>query len=64
MDESGLRNMSAILNEEVVKLAKRLMGQDMAIPLGISIGAVEVGKDGNVEEYDLLLKKPTELFTW
>jgi energy-coupling factor transport system substrate-specific component len=57
MDESGLRNMSTTLNEEVVKLAKRLMGQDMAIPLGISIGAVEVGKDGNVEEYDLLFKK-------
>ena len=57
MDEEGLRNMSKTLNEEVLKLAKRLMGNDMVIPLGISIGAVEVGKDGDFEEYDLLFKK-------
>ena len=57
MDEEGLKEKSRLYNEEVVKIAKRIMGKDMVIPLGISIGAVEVNKSGPKEDYDLLFKK-------
>ena len=34
------------INEEVFKSAKEFMGEDMTIPLGASIGAVEVPREG------------------
>ena len=57
MDESGLKQRTRVLNEDIVKAAHRFMGKDMAIPLGISIGAVSVNGEDKHEEYDVLFKK-------
>ena len=42
------------LNDEVVAMAKELMGEDMDIPLGASIGAIYVPRHGN--DYNTLIK--------
>ncbi|RKM59966.1 diguanylate cyclase [Butyrivibrio sp. CB08] len=57
LDEEGLKLKSKHYNEEILKVAHKIMGKDMAIPLGISIGAVEVNKDGEKETFELLFKK-------
>jgi len=49
-----LTDFTQRLNDQLVAEAKRLMGEDMDIPLGVSVGAVQVPKHGVV--YDTLLK--------
>ena len=48
LDEEVLQIKSRFLNENILTTAKKLMGDDMKIPLGVSIGAVfspDEGKD-------------------
>ena len=45
-DEKILQAKSAFLNEEILKTARKLLGNDMQIPLGASIGAVFVPDAG------------------
>lgn len=52
--EDGVARITADLNEKLVKSAKALMGSDMNIPLGASVGAVLVPRHGN--DYNSLLK--------
>ncbi len=49
-----LSEITARINEEMLRDAKALMGEDMQIPLGASIGAVIVPDHGN--DYDSLIK--------
>ena len=47
-DEEVLQIKTQFLNEELLATAKKLMGEDMEIPLGVSVGAVfspDEGKD-------------------
>ena len=53
-DESEVANLTALLNKRLVDAAKEMMGEDMQIPLGTSVGAVFVPKYGN--DYASLLK--------
>ena len=53
-DESEVANLTALLNKRLVDAAKEMMGEDMQIPLGTSVGAVFVPKHGN--DYASLLK--------
>lgn len=53
-DESEVANLTALLNKRLVEAAKEMMGEDMQIPLGTSVGAVFVPKYGN--DYASLLK--------
>ncbi len=41
-EESEIREKTEFLNVEMVSSAKRLMGEDMTVPLGVSVGAVRV----------------------
>ena len=52
--EDQVKEITVRLNEDLVALAKQLMGEDMGIPLGTSIGAIFVPKFGN--DYNSLLK--------
>ena len=54
-DEKILRNKTAFLNEQILIAAKKLMGDDMQIPLGVSIGAVFVPGEGR--DFTTLYKK-------
>ena len=45
-DEAGIANKSAYINRCLVQSAKELMGEDMKIPLGASIGCVFVPTHG------------------
>ena len=54
LTEEEVKALTVRLNEELVADAKRLMGEDMDIPLGTSIGAVFVPRHGN--DYNALLK--------
>lgn len=54
-EESVVAGISSRINEQLLDKARRLMGQDMSIPLGVSIGGVFVPKDGTL--YDELLPK-------
>ena len=51
-DESVLESISARINKQLVAEAKRLMGEDNGIPLGVSIGAVMVPEYGR--DYETL----------
>ncbi|MBR6274644.1 MAG: response regulator [Lachnospiraceae bacterium] len=51
--------ISRQLNEKLLASAKRMMGEDMTIPLGASIGAIMVPKHGN--DYTSLLKLADKL---
>ncbi len=55
LDEAGIANKSDFINERLVESAKHLMGEDMNIPLGASIGCVFVPKEGN--DFSELFKK-------
>ena len=55
MDETGMAHKSEFINAELVKVAKRLMGEDMNIPLGASLGGVIVPKEGT--DFAKLYKK-------
>ena len=52
--EEQVADITAKINEDIIKSAKELMGDDMSIPLGASIGAIFVPRYGN--DYTALLK--------
>jgi len=52
--EEAVKEITVRLNEELVARAKKLMGDDMGIPLGTSVGAIFVPRYGN--DYNSLLK--------
>ena len=54
VDEAVVAEITKNLNEKLVAAAKEMMGEDMNIPLGTSIGAIMVPKHGN--DYPSLLK--------
>ena len=45
-NETGVAHKSQFINEKLVEAAKKLMGEDMNIPLGASIGCVFVPAEG------------------
>ena len=53
-EESEVAEITKKLNEDLVAAAKEMMGEDMNIPLGTSVGAIMVPKHGN--DYPSLLK--------
>ena len=53
MSRDELSSVSTRLNEEIMKTAKALMGQEMQIPLGASVGAVLVPDHGT--DYETLI---------
>lgn len=55
IDEEDVSKISRFMNKEMVKSAKEMMGEDMNIPLGVSIGAVRVPAEGS--EFEELSKK-------
>jgi diguanylate cyclase (GGDEF)-like protein len=52
--ESAVADIARKINEEITASAKELMGDDMSIPLGASIGGIFVPRYGN--DYTSLLK--------
>ncbi|MBR3280092.1 MAG: response regulator [Lachnospiraceae bacterium] len=52
--ENAVAGIAARINECILKRAKELMGDDMSIPLGASIGGIFVPRYGN--DYNALLK--------
>lgn len=46
LDERGIEHKSEFINENLVKTAKELIGEDMNIPLGASIGCALAPKHG------------------
>ena len=54
-DESVIADKCRYINEQVLISARELMGEDMSIPLGASIGCAECPKEGR--EFDELYKK-------
>ena len=54
--EQQLEARTENLNTQLLAMAKRNLGENMNIPLGVSIGAVKVEAD-NTEDYDTLFKK-------
>ncbi len=46
-NEEGVANKTKAINERLVEAAKKLMGEDMDIPLGASVGCVFVPAEGN-----------------
>ena len=58
-DEVQVENFARHLNEELVAEAKRLMGDDMPIPLGASVGAIMVPEQGT--DYEELLRKTDKM---
>ena len=54
LEESEVKEFTERLNRELLESAKILMGENMDIPLGVSVGAVFVPKYGN--DYDSLIK--------
>ncbi len=55
IDEQEVDKLTKFLNREMVVSAKEYMGEDMNIPLGVSIGAVRVPSEGT--EFEELSKK-------
>lgn len=62
LDEQGILHKSEFINENLVKVAKELMGEDMNIPLGASIGCAFVPKHG-VDFKELYKKADEALYT-
>ncbi len=54
LEEKDVADLAELLNNEIVSRAKRLIGNDMDIPMGVSLGAVFVPEYGN--DYESLLK--------
>ena len=54
-DESKVLDKADFLNEKILSAAKELMGKDMNIPIGASIGAVFVPSDGT--DFNILCSK-------
>lgn len=60
-DEAVVSHKAEFINERLVEVAKKLMGEDMNIPLGASIGCVFVPAEGIVFE-DLYKKADKALY--
>lgn len=54
-DEEGVKEFTENLNKAMLDDARKILGNDMEIPLGVSVGAIWVS--GNGENYFELLKK-------
>lgn len=54
-DEKVLKSKAKFLNEEILSTVRKLLGEDMKIPLGTSIGAVFVPSEGT--DFTTLYKK-------
>ena len=54
-DEKVLQYKANFLNEQILIAAKKLLGDDMDIPLGVSVGAVFAPDEG--EDFQTLYKK-------
>ena len=54
-EESIIAEKSKYLNEKILEAARKYMGEDMKIPLGVSIGAVFVPDEGT--DFEVLYKK-------
>ncbi len=54
-EEPVIAEKAAFINEQLLKAAKDIMGEDMNIPLGASIGCVFAPEDGS--DYTTLFKK-------
>ena len=54
-DEKILHEKTIFLNEELVSFAKKYLGEDMEIPLGVSVGAVFAPDEGT--DFETLYKK-------
>ena len=54
-DEKILQEKTLFLNEELVAFAKKFLGEDMEIPLGVSVGAVFAPDEGT--DFETLYKK-------
>ena len=52
--EKAVADITSRINEEITRRAKELMGDDMSIPLGASVGGIFVPRYGN--DYNALLK--------
>jgi energy-coupling factor transport system substrate-specific component len=57
MDHAGLRERASLLNVEIMDNARKHLGEAMPIPIGLSIGAVEVKGPEENSTYDEYLKK-------
>lgn len=55
LTDTAVAEITEKLNKEVVAMAKDLMGEDMDIPLGASVGAIYVPRHGN--DYNTLIKQ-------
>ena len=53
-NEQAVADIAAKINEEISKSAKALMGEDVSIPLGASVGGIFVPRYGN--DYSSLIK--------
>ena len=58
-DEVQLTNFARHLNQDLIAEAKRLMGDDMPIPLGASVGGILVPEHGR--NYEELLRKTDKM---
>ena len=54
-DEPGIANKALSINERIMKAARELMGEDLAIPIGASVGCVFVPTGGT--NFSVLVKK-------
>ena len=54
-DEIEVGELTKMMNEKLLRSAKDMMGEDMNIPLGCSVGAIFIPKHGN--DYTTLLKQ-------
>ena len=54
-DEEIMKDLSQRVNRQIVEMAKRLMGEDMQIPLGVSFGGAAVPQFGT--DYEKLTQK-------
>ena len=54
-DEKTLQSKTSFLNEQILILAKKLFGEAMNIPLGVSVGAVFIPDEGR--DFQTLYKK-------
>lgn len=52
--EEAVADITSRFNREIIRKAKELMGDDMTIPLGVSVGGIFVPRYGN--DYTALLK--------
>ena len=61
-EDAVIEYKTEFINERIVESAKKLMGEDMNIPLGASIGCVFVPMSGNV--FPELYKKADKVFAF